>query len=73
MYQNTELDRDNSGIVFIPPLPERGGGYTVLPLSVCPSIRPRYFSLHFSELLTLIFNRLYTDVDKRLKIKQDEL
>ena len=23
--------------VIIPPLPERGGGYTVLPLSVCPS------------------------------------
>jgi hypothetical protein len=25
--------------VFIPPLPEGGGGYTVLPLSVCPSFR----------------------------------
>ena len=24
-------------IVIIPPLPEGGGGYTVLPLSVCPS------------------------------------
>jgi hypothetical protein len=23
--------------VFIPPLPEGGEGYTVLPLSVCPS------------------------------------
>ena len=27
-------------IIFIPPLPEGGGGYTVLPLSVCPSVRP---------------------------------
>ena len=35
--------------VFISPLPEGGGGYTVLPLSVCPSIRPRYFSSHFSQ------------------------
>ena len=24
---------------IIPPLPEGGGGYTVLPLSVCPSVR----------------------------------
>jgi hypothetical protein len=24
---------------FIPPLPEGGGGYTVLPLSVCPSVQ----------------------------------
>jgi hypothetical protein len=35
--------------VFIPLLPEGGGGYTVLPLSVCPSVRPRYFSSHFSQ------------------------
>jgi hypothetical protein len=38
--------------IIIPPLPEGGGGYTVLPLSVCPSfrhsVRPRYFSSHFS-------------------------
>jgi hypothetical protein len=27
-------------IIFIPPLPEGGGGYTVLPLSVCPSVLP---------------------------------
>ena len=26
--------------IFIPPLPEVGGGYTVLPLSVCPSVLP---------------------------------
>ena len=28
------------GDIFIPPLPEGGGGYTVLPLSVLPSILP---------------------------------
>ena len=27
-------------IIIIPPLPEGGGGYTVLPLSVCPSVLP---------------------------------
>jgi hypothetical protein len=27
----------------------RGGRYTVLPLFVCPSVRPRYFSSHFSQ------------------------
>jgi hypothetical protein len=26
--------------LLYPPLPEGGGGYTVLPLSVCPSFRP---------------------------------
>ena len=39
--------------VIIPLLPEGGEGYTVLPLSVClsfrPSVRPRYFSSHFSQ------------------------
>ena len=35
--------------VIIPPLPEVGRGYTVLPLSVRPSVRPRYFSSHFSQ------------------------
>ena len=32
-------------IFIIPLLPEGGGGYTVLPLSVSP----RYFSSHFSQ------------------------
>jgi hypothetical protein len=39
----------NFSVFIIPPLPEGGGGYTVLPLSVCPSVRPRYFSSHFSQ------------------------
>jgi hypothetical protein len=30
-------------MVIIPPLPEGGGGYTVLPLSICSSFHPRYF------------------------------
>ena len=36
--------------VIIPPLPEGGGGYTVLPLSVCPSFRPSkiFFVAFFS-------------------------
>ena len=41
--------RGDNYTFFIPPLPK--GGYTVLPLSVCPSVlpsnpsvRPRYFS-----------------------------
>jgi hypothetical protein len=32
---------------------EGEGGYTVLPLSICPSIRPRYFSSHFSQQLSM--------------------
>jgi hypothetical protein len=39
--------------IFIPPLSEGGGGYTVLPLSVRPSVRPRYFSSHFSKQLLM--------------------
>ena len=35
--------------VVIPPLPEGGGGYTVLPPSVRPSVCPRNFSSHFSQ------------------------
>ena len=31
-------------VYSLPPLPEGGGGYTILPLSVCPSVLPRYFS-----------------------------
>jgi hypothetical protein len=44
------LDSFNFGpsICYMPPLPEGGGGYTVLPLSVRPSVHPRYFSSHFS-------------------------
>jgi hypothetical protein len=34
---------------YYTPAPRRGRGYTVLPLSVCSSVRPRYFSLHFSQ------------------------
>ena len=33
------------GHFIIPPLPEGGGGYTVLPLSVCPKI---FFATFFS-------------------------
>ena len=39
--------------LIIHPLPEGGGGYTVLPLSVCPSVLPRYFSSHFSQQLLM--------------------
>jgi hypothetical protein len=38
-------------VVFIPPLPEGGGGHTVLPLSVCPSFRPsKIFFVAFSSV-----------------------
>jgi hypothetical protein len=40
-------------LLIIPPLPEGGGGYTVLPLSVRPSVHPRYFSSHFSQQLLM--------------------
>jgi hypothetical protein len=44
----------NNNHIVIPPLPGGGGGYTVLPLSVCPSFRrPRYFSSHFSQQLSM--------------------
>jgi hypothetical protein len=57
----------STNILFLyPPFPEGGGGYTVLPLSVCPSVRPsvrpRYFSSHFDCLDYII-----------IKNKQDEL
>ena len=35
------------------PLPGGGGGYTVLPLSFHPYVRPRYFSSHFSQQLSM--------------------
>ena len=36
MYVRLYYIDDVATIVIIPPLPEGGGGYTVLPLSVCP-------------------------------------
>jgi hypothetical protein len=30
--------RIENDMLIIPPLPEGGGGYTVLPLPVCPSV-----------------------------------
>jgi hypothetical protein len=35
--------------LIIPPLPEGGGGYTVLPLSVCPSILPSVQDIFLSN------------------------
>jgi hypothetical protein len=37
-----QISAINSCCIFIPPLPEGGGRYTVLPLSVCPSVRPSF-------------------------------
>ena len=46
----------NLGQIFIPPLPEGGGGYTVLPLSVCPSVLPSVLpSFHLSFRPSKIF------------------
>ena len=43
--------------LYLYPAPRRVRGYTVLPLSVlpsvCSSIRPRYFSSHFSQRLLM--------------------
>ena len=36
----SDESHNNHKTLIIPPLPEGGGGYTVLPLSVCPSFRP---------------------------------
>jgi hypothetical protein len=35
--------------VFIPPLPKGGGGYTVLPLSVCPSVQDIFRRIFLSN------------------------
>ena len=35
--------------IFIPPLPEGGGGYTVLPLSVCPSVQDIFRHIFLSN------------------------
>ena len=37
-------------LFFISPLPEEGGG---ILFYLCPSVRPRYFSSHFSQLLLM--------------------
>jgi hypothetical protein len=38
--------------IFITPLPKGGGGYTVLPLSICPSFRPS--KIFFVTLFSVI-------------------
>jgi hypothetical protein len=43
---------------YTPAPPEGGGGYTVLPLSVLPSV-PRYFSSHFSQQLFMFGHNLH--------------
>ena len=45
IYSTIKVEGCHNRMVVISPLPEGGGGYTVLPLSV----RPRYFSVHFSQ------------------------
>ena len=35
--------------IFIQPLPEGGGGYTVLPLSVCPSVQDIFRHIFLSN------------------------
>jgi hypothetical protein len=35
-------------LLIIPPLPEGGGGYTVLPLSVCPSVQDIFRHIFYS-------------------------
>ena len=45
--------------LIIPPLPEGGGGYTVLPLSVCPSVLPRYFSQQLDDRNLIFGHKLH--------------
>jgi hypothetical protein len=35
--------------LIIPPLPKGGGGYTVLPLSVCPSVQDIFRRIFLSN------------------------
>jgi hypothetical protein len=46
----------------IPPLPEGGEGYTVLPLSVCPSVRPSVLpSFRLSKIFFVAFFSVTVD------------
>jgi hypothetical protein len=54
---------DQRTAFIIPPLPEGGGGYAVLPLFVCPSVRPSkiFFVTFFSVTVdgrNLIFGQM---------------
>jgi hypothetical protein len=56
--------------IFIPPLPEGGGGYTVLPLFVCLSfVRPRYFKKtdYITSICNLSYAKLIVFCDKLFK------
>ena len=44
MTKNVNVDA-----IFIPPLPEGGGGYTVLPLSVLPSVQDIFRRIFLSN------------------------
>jgi hypothetical protein len=50
-YVNIKLNVStrNKNLFFIPPLPEGGGGYTVLPLSVLPSVQDIFRRIFLSN------------------------